>query len=139
MVGCRDQWSCIITALGTWLSSITAAFDATTSIELPLILYSDEGNQFRPLVREVLTEFRYRLRSTIHGEGDRHDERRWPKLQEDPHSVRIWSIRIRANKCPKVPILLRIFMPSTRITAPNEGLQFVSDTVLSIIRPVFAT
>ena len=116
-----------------------AAFDTTTSIELPLILYSYEGNQFCRLVREVLTELDivYEVQSTGKGSSRR---------------ATLAQITGGSTQCPylvdpntgeqmseSADIITYLYVKYANYTPPNEGLQFVSDTVLPIIRPVFAT
>jgi anaphase-promoting complex subunit 7 len=104
----------------------------------PLLLYSYEGNQFCRLVREVLTELDlvYELRSA--GKGS-------PRREE------LASVSGGSTQCPflidpntgtamleSADIIRYLYQTYAFYTPPNEVLQWASDVVLPLVKPIFA-
>ena len=103
----------------------------------PLILYSYEGNQFCRLVREVMTELDlvYELRSAG---------------KESPRRSELAAITGGSSQCPFLidpntgidmaeskDIVEYLYKTYSRWTPPNELLQWTSQSVMPLIKPVF--
>lgn len=104
--------------------------------EKPLVLYSYEGNQFCRLVREVLTELDivYELRSA--GKGSlRRDE-----LSETSGGTKC-PYMLDPNKdmavAESADIIRYLYRNYALWTPPNELLQWTSNFVLPLVKPVF--
>ena len=104
----------------------------------PLILYSYEGNQFCRLVREVLTELDvfYELRSTGKGSIRRTElaeitggSTQCPYLI-DPNT----DMKISDSKA----IIQYLYQTYAIYTPPNELVQWASDYILPLAKPLFA-
>lgn len=113
--------------------------DAVRPPEKPLVLYSYEGNQFCRLVREVLTELDlvYELRSAGKGSPRRAEladvapggSTQCPFLL-DPNQDRAMA--------ESADIVRYLYQNYARWTPPSELLQWTSDYVMSLAKPVFA-
>ncbi|CAB9509571.1 Monothiol glutaredoxin [Seminavis robusta] len=103
----------------------------------PLVLYSYEGNQFCRLVREVLTELDivYELRSAG---------------KESPRRSELAYITGGSSQCPylldpntgsdmaeSADIIAYLYKNYARWTPPNELLEWASDIVIPLFRPLF--
>jgi glutaredoxin len=105
----------------------------------PLILYSYEGNQFCRLVREVLTELDvyYELRST--GKGS---IRRRTELAEITGGSTQCPFLIDPNTDTKISdstaIIQYLYQTYAIYTPPNELVQWASDYILPLAKPVFS-
>ena len=120
-------------------SSVTSAATSTLTPrpQQPLILYSYEGNQFCRLVREVLTELDlvYELRSAA-------------KLS--PRRAELAAITGGSSQCPflidpntntqmmeSADIIRYLYNTYALWTPPSELLQLVSETILTLVTPLF--
>jgi glutathione S-transferase len=127
--------SLLRTGRGCMVSS--AAGDKTTEIEPLIILYSYEGNQFCRLVREVLTELDlvYEVRSAG---------------KTSPRREELSKITGGSTQCPylidpntaesmseSADVIQYLYKMYGKYTPPNELLQFASDTVLPVLKPLF--
>jgi len=124
--------------LGRGSSVTSAALSAATPRpDLPLILYSYEGNQFCRLVREVLTDLDivYELRSA-------------GKLS--PRREELAAITGGSSQCPflidpntsvQMPesesIIRYLYKTYALWTPPNEILQLTSEFILPLVKPLF--
>jgi glutaredoxin len=106
----------------------------------PLILYSYEGNQFCRLVREVFTELDlpYELRSA--GKGS-------------PRRAELGKLSGGSTMCPymvdpnkndtkmseSADIIRYLYQNYALWTPPNEVLQWASDFILPLAKPIFST
>jgi glutaredoxin len=104
----------------------------------PLVLYNYEGNQFCRLVREVLTELDivYELKSCG---------------KKSPRREELKSITGGSSQCPYLidpntgvsmpeskDIIQYLYETYALWTPPSEILQWVSDNVMGLLKPVFA-
>jgi anaphase-promoting complex subunit 7 len=118
---------------GTTVSSCVSMQDRPTK---PPILYSYEGNQFCRLVREVLLELDivYELRSAG---------------KESPRRAELASITGGSTQCPFLmdgevsmseskDIVQYLYQNYARWTPPNELLEWTSNNVMGLLKPVFA-
>ena len=102
-----------------------------------LVLYSYEGNQFCRLVREVLTELDlpYELRSAG---------------KESPRRAELAQITGGSSQCPylldpnqdvamaeSADIIAYLYKNYARWTPPNEALQWTSENVMKLAKPIF--
>jgi glutaredoxin len=107
--------------------------------ETPLILYSYESNQFCRLVREVMTELDlvYELRSAG---------------KESPRRAELAQLTGGSSLCPylvdpntgtsmpeSLDIIRYLYKTYADWTPPNELLQWGSNTVLPLAKPIFST
>jgi glutaredoxin len=107
--------------------------------EKKLILYSYEGNQFCRLVREVMTELDlvYELRSAG---------------KESPRRAELAQLTGGSSQCPylidpntgtsmpeSADIIRYIYKTYADWTPPNELLQWASNTILPLAKPIFST
>lgn len=105
----------------------------------PLVLYSYEGNQFCRLVREVLTELDivYELRSAG---------------KESPRRSELGYITGGSSQCPYLvdpntgvdmaesrDIVEYLYKTYARWTPPTELLEYMSESVMPLLKPVFQT
>jgi len=105
--------------------------------QLPLILYSYEGNQFCRLVREVLTELDivYEVRSAG---------------KESPRPDELRSITGGSSQCPFLidpntnidmaeskDIIEYLYKTYAKWTPPNEVLEWTSAIVMPLLKPLF--
>ncbi|GKY92517.1 hypothetical protein MPSEU_000222000 [Mayamaea pseudoterrestris] len=106
--------------------------------KLPLVLYSYESNQFCRLVREVLTELDlpYELRNAG---------------KQSPRRTELAELTGGSTQCPylidpntdtkmaeSVDIVRYLYKQYALWTPPNELLQWASQTILPLAKPVFA-
>ena len=104
----------------------------------PLILYSYEGNQFCRLVREVFTELDllYELRSA--GKGSM----RRTELAEITGGSTQCPFLIDPNTDMKISdskaIIQYLYQTYATYTPPNELVQWASDYILPLAKPLFA-
>lgn len=105
--------------------------------EKPLVLYSYEGNQFCRLVREVLTELDivYELRSAG---------------KQSPRREELSRMNSGSSQCPylldpntnvgmleSAEIIKYLYKNYASWTPPNEVLQWTSQYVMSLAKPIF--
>ena len=128
--------------VASWLrfgrgTSVASCASPSNQPKTPPILYSYEGNQFCRLVREVFTELDivYELRSAG---------------KESPRRVELASITGGSSQCPylidgdvKMPeskdIVQHLYQNYARWTPPNELLEWTSNNVMGLAKPLFAT
>jgi len=119
------------------LVSPAALGDEAPRPQKPLVLYSYEGNQFCRLVREVLTELDivYELRSV--GKGS-------PRRQElaatsgDTQCPFLLDPNCDTAMAESTDIVAYLYKNYARYTPPSELLQWTSDYVMQLAKPVFA-
>jgi glutaredoxin len=107
--------------------------------EKPLIMYSYEGNQFCRLVREVMTELDlvYELRSAG---------------KESPRRAELAQLTGGSSQCPYLidpntetsmressDIIRYLYKTYADWTPPNEVLQWASNNILPLAKPIFST
>lgn len=115
-----------------------AASNAPRPVQ-PLVLYSYESNQFCRLVREVLTELDlpYQLRSAGKG-SPRRDE-----LAETSGGSTQCPYLLDPNRdtamAESSDIIRYLYRNYALWTPPNEILQWASEFVLPLVKPVFST
>jgi glutathione S-transferase len=104
---------------------------------LPLILYSYEGNQFCRLVREVLTELDlvYELRSA--GKGSPRREELASKSGGSTQCPYLIDPNTGTSMAESADIIRYLYRTYALYTPPNEILHWVSDVVLPLAKPLF--
>jgi glutaredoxin len=117
--------------------ALKASNAATTGGGAPLVLYSYEGNQFCRLVREVLTELDvpYELRNVGKQSPRREELAKWtggstqcPYLIDPSTNVAL---------AESADIIRYLYKTYALWTPPNELLQWFSENVMEVLKPVF--
>mmetsp|Transcript_19133 Transcript_19133/g.31721 ORF Transcript_19133/g.31721 Transcript_19133/m.31721 type:complete len:485 (-) Transcript_19133:256-1710(-) len=143
-----ELWDTVGNNLASWLragrgcvvspAAITATDKASSDTQPLLLLYSYEGNQFCRLVREVMTELDivYEVKSAG---------------KQSPRREELSKITGGSSQCPylidpntgesmseSADMIQYLYKTYANYTPPNELLQFASDTVLPLLKPVFS-
>lgn len=105
----------------------------------PLALYSYEGNQFCRLVREVLTELDlpYQLRSAGK-ESPRREELATVSTTGSTICPYLLDPNTNTAMAESVDIIRYLYKTYALWTPPNEILQWASDVVLPLAKPIFS-
>lgn len=105
----------------------------------PLVLYDYEGNQFCRLVREVLTELDlvYELRTA--GKGSPRRQNELSALNNDSTQCPfLVDPNTGESMAESVDIIAYLYKTYALWTPANEQLQWISQTVLPIFKPLFS-
>ena len=126
------------TGRGTRVSQAASPSLSPPRPNKPLILYSYEGNQFCRLVREVLTELDlvYELRSA----GKESPRRQELAARADGSTQCPYLIDPNNNNvamAESADIIAYLYQTYAMWTPPNEILQWTSDVILPLAKPIF--